>query len=153
MRHLANRSANVVFGSLPQYARLLTTAFFMTATLAGGIGISSLGMSNSANAEGAMLAGPPNKEGSLYTIRVRLLKGGVINPHRHPDKRQITVMKGSLYAGRGTKIAEPYATKYTEGSFFVIPANYVHFTWAKDEDVIYQESGIGPTANELVTEE
>ncbi len=104
-------------------------------------------------AEGAMLAGPPNKEGSLYTIRVRLEKGGIINPHRHPDKRQITILRGTLYAGRGSKIAEPYTTQYTPGSFFVVPADYVHFSWAKDGDVVYQETGIGPTANELVESE
>ena len=102
---------------------------------------------------GALLSGPPSVEGGLYTIRVKMKKGGMIQPHRHPDKRYITVLSGVLYAGRGTKIDEAFVTQYPAGSFFTIPAQYVHFTWAKEGEVVYQESGIGPTANELVTEE
>ena len=100
-----------------------------------------------------MLAGPPNAEGALYTIRVRLIEGGIINPHRHPDTRQITVLEGTLYAGQGSKVGPSHTTPYTAGSFFVIPAKAVHFSWAREGEVIYQETGIGPTANELIDTE
>jgi hypothetical protein len=37
--------------------------------------------------------------------------------------------------------------RFPAGSFFVVPAGHVHYSRAKDGEVTYQESGIGPTSN------
>ena len=76
-------------------------------------------------------------------------KDGIILPHYHQDTRYVTVLRGTLFAGSGPDVNEANAKAYDEGSFFVVPAGDVHFSWAKDGDVEYQESGIGPTSNEL----
>ncbi len=47
-------------------------------------------------------------------------------------------------------MAEDKATRYPPGSYVVIPAGAVHFAWAKEGEVVYQESGIGPTGNMFV---
>ena len=36
------------------------------------------------------------------------------------------------------------------GALYVAPANVPHSLWARDGDVIYQEAGVGPTANTIL---
>ncbi|MFQ6023836.1 MAG: cupin domain-containing protein [Acidiferrobacterales bacterium] len=103
-------------------------------------------------AEVTILKGPLDKPGDLYELRVRLRNGGMIKPHTHPDTRYVTVLSGELHAGRGEAIDEKSTTRYPAGSFFVVPAGIVHFTWARNGEVVYQESGIGPTANDFLKE-
>jgi quercetin dioxygenase-like cupin family protein len=62
----------------------------------------------------------------------------------------ITVISGELSAGRGTTFAEDALKTYKAGTFFVVPANAPHFAFAKNGEVIYQESGMGPTPSFLV---
>ena len=102
----------------------------------------------STTAIAALLAGQPSQQG-LYILRVKLEKDGIIEPHFHRDARHVTVLRGTLYAGSGADMSEDNATAYSAGEFFIIPAGDVHFSWAKDGDVVYQESGMGPTSNEL----
>lgn len=99
--------------------------------------------------EGVVLAGPLDKP-VFYTQRVHLKKGGLVPPHTHPDTRYTTVLSGTLYVCTGDKVAADAVTAFPAGSFIVTPANVVHCSWAKDGDVVYQESGIGPTATNLL---
>ncbi len=93
-----------------------------------------------------MLVGPLDKP-VHYTLRVHLDKGGMVTPHTHPDARYVTVLSGEVYAGMGDTVNEATLKRYPAGSFFVVPAGHVHYSWAKDGEVTYQESGIGPTSN------
>lgn len=99
--------------------------------------------------EGAILSGPLDKP-VLYTQRVHLKQGGLVPPHTHPDTRYTTVLSGTLYVCTGDKVDAATAKAFPAGSFLITPANVVHCSWAKDGDVVYQESGIGPTATNLV---
>jgi quercetin dioxygenase-like cupin family protein len=100
-------------------------------------------------AAAVVLAGPLDRP-VLYVQRVKIAKGGMVPPHTHPDTRYVTVLSGSLYAGRGAALDAQTAVAYPSGSYFVVPAGTVHYAWARDGDVEYQESGIGPTATQFL---
>jgi len=93
-----------------------------------------------------MLVGPLDKP-VHYTLRVHLEKGGMVTPHTHPDARYVTVLAGEVYAGMSDTVNEATSKRFPAGSFFIVPAGHVHYSWAKDGEVTYQESGIGPTSN------
>jgi quercetin dioxygenase-like cupin family protein len=95
------------------------------------------------------LVGPLDKQ-VHYTLRVHLTKGGMVTPHTHPDARYVTVLAGAVYAGMGNTVNEATSKRFPAGSFFVVPAGTVHYSWAKDDETTYQESGIGPTSNNYV---
>ena len=96
-------------------------------------------------AESALLTGSLTRPGGLYTLRVRLTKGGRVLPHVHPDARYITVISGELYSSRGERVSEDNLSRFPAGSYYSVPAGSVHFVLAKDGEVVFQESGIGPT--------
>lgn len=107
-----------------------------------GVTFTSMGAGTgafSATLDGATSAAAP------YTIRVHMTKGGKIMPHTHPDPRVITVVDGNLCYGFGDVFDPTKCKLYPEGSYFVVPANAPHFGYGQ-EDAVYQESGVGPSA-------
>jgi quercetin dioxygenase-like cupin family protein len=99
--------------------------------------------------QSAVLSGPLDKP-VLYVQRVRLPQGGMVPPHTHPDTRNITVLSGELYIGRSVSTDPEKTTKYPAGSFFIMPAGAVHYVLARNGEVIYQESGFGPTGTNFL---
>lgn len=102
--------------------------------VAGGTGIQT-----------AAVVGDPAKPG-IYVTRLRFAKGSRIAPHLHPDERVAVVLSGSLYFGYGETFDEGAFTRMTAGSTWTEPPNTAHFGFAKDEDVVIQVTGIGPSA-------
>jgi len=92
------------------------------------------------------------KESGLYALRVQLAAGTKIPPHTHPDTRYSTVLAGTLYVGFGSTIDESAMVAVPVGAVYVAPAHQPHYLWARDGDVVYQESGSGPTGTKLVIE-
>lgn len=80
-----------------------------------------------------------------YLMRVELAAGTRIFPHRHPDTRATTVLRGTLYVGFGETADDAALVAIPEGAVYVAPAEMPHFLWAKDGPVLYQENGIAPT--------
>ena len=101
---------------------------------------------SSGGGESAQLSGPQDQKGAFYTSRLHLRPGGLVAPHTHPDPRYTTVLSGTLYVCSSAAVSAETAQGFPAGSFFVMPAGVVHCSWAKDGEVTYQESGIGPTA-------
>jgi quercetin dioxygenase-like cupin family protein len=101
------------------------------------------------DAQATVLSGPLDKA-VLYTQRVHLAPGGMVMPHTHPDARYTTVLSGDLYVGVGETVDAATATRYPAGSFLVMPAGKPHYSLAKDGEVVYQESGIGPTGTSFL---
>ena len=85
------------------------------------------------------------QESGLYALRVRLVPGTRIAPHTHPDTRYSTVLSGTLYVGFGGTVDESAMVAVPAGGVYVAPANQPHYLWARDGEVVYQESGVGPT--------
>ena len=80
-----------------------------------------------------------------YLLRVRLAAGGRIAAHTHPDVRNSTVLAGTLFIGFGDTFDATRVVAVPVGGVYVAPANVAHYVWARDGDVVYQESGTGPT--------
>ena len=100
----------------------------------------------------AWVIGAEKGDGS-YLLRVRLDRGAWIPPHTHPDERNSTVLSGTLYVGFGEVVDETSLVAIPAGGVYVAPANVPHYLWARDGDVVYQESGRGPTATSPVRRE
>lgn len=115
------------------------------ATNAWTEGVRFAPMGGAEKASAAYLAGSQTAAG-LYTIRVRIEKGGSIAPHTHPDQRILTVVSGEVYYGFGETMDLASARLYRAGAVFVVPAGAPHWSKATTSDVVYQEAGMGPTA-------
>jgi hypothetical protein len=80
-----------------------------------------------------------------YVIRVRFAKGTMSMPHHHPEDRLVTVIKGTWFSGTGETF-EPWDTvPLPAGSFMKHPAGEGHYDGAKDDEVIVQIAGNGPS--------
>jgi len=135
--------------ALPATAALAYAQGGMIQLMPGDIKWASAPPGVTKDAQAAVLAGPLDKP-NPYTQRVRLAPGGAVMPHTHPDARYVTVLSGELYAGTGGTADIAKATRYPTGSFFVMPAGTVHYSLAKDAEVVYQESGMGPTGTNFL---
>ncbi len=94
---------------------------------------------------GAWVVGGERAPGP-YLFRVRLERGARIPPHVHPDTRNTTVLSGTLWVGFGETVDDARLAAVPVGAVYVAPAGVPHWLAAKDEEVVYQESGVGPTA-------
>ena len=90
-----------------------------------------------------MIYGAPNKPGP-FIFRAKIPPGYKLPPHKHPDARTVTVLKGTYYSAIGDTFDESKLQAFPAGTFYFTPANTGHFSATKDEEVIIQESGEGP---------
>lgn len=93
----------------------------------------------------AVVAGDPAKP-VTYVTRMRFPKGTRIQPHLHPDDRVAVLLSGTFYFGYGEMFDEAALTKIVAGTTWTEPSRTEHFGWARDEDVIVQVVGTGPSA-------
>jgi len=93
-------------------------------------------------AEFAVLVGDPGKSG-MFTIRAKMPDGYTVPPHWHPTDENVTVLKGTLLIGKGTKLDADHADQLVAGSFMHMPKEMRHFARAKGETII-QVHGMGP---------
>jgi quercetin dioxygenase-like cupin family protein len=93
----------------------------------------------------AIMSGNPRDAG-LYVVRVKFSPGSMSRPHSHPETRYITVLQGTWWAGTGEKFDPQNTVPLPAGSLAVHHPNRVHFDGAKEQEVIVQISGIGPSA-------
>lgn len=112
--------------------------------------------------DGLRWAGPPGMPGlraawmlgsegatGPYILRVRLAQGALVPPHAHPDERVSTVLSGTLHVGFGEAFDAAKAVAVPAGAVYVAPAQVAHYVWARDGEVVYQESGTGPTGTAM----
>ncbi len=74
----------------------------------------------------------------------------VSSPHTHPEERTYTIISGTWYVGFGDTYDEGKLTALPAGSFYTEPANVAHFVVSKDEPVVVQITGVGPTASRFI---
>ena len=89
-----------------------------------------------------MIYGAPNQPGP-FIFRAKFPPGYKLPPHKHPDVRTVTVLKGTYYSAIGDTFDETKLQAFHAGTFYITPADTPHFSATKDE-VIIQESGMGP---------
>ena len=97
----------------------------------------------------AVIHGAQDKAGP-FTFRVRAAAGHRLLPHTHPDDRTITVLAGTYWSAVGDTWDDSRLVAYPQGSFYVVPAGVPHYSAVLEGETIFQESGIGPSRNDMV---
>jgi hypothetical protein len=92
----------------------------------------------------AIISGDPSKPG-IYVIRAKFPPGIMSSPHFHDEDRFAVVVKGTWYTGTDANWDPATTVGLPTGSFMKHPAKAVHFDGAKDEEVIVQIVGYGPS--------
>jgi hypothetical protein len=87
--------------------------------------------------------GDPSKAGT-YIIRTRLTANQFARPHYEDQDRFITVLKGTLWIGKGDVYSPEKMLPIREGGVAYLPANTHYFQVAGDSEVILQITGPGP---------
>lgn len=93
----------------------------------------------------AVVDGDPAKPG-IYIILVKFPPGVMSKPHFHGETRYATVIKGTWYTGAGDEFAPDKTVALKPGSFMKHPAGAHHFDGSKNEEVILQLMGMGPSS-------
>jgi quercetin dioxygenase-like cupin family protein len=96
--------------------------------------------------------GDPSKAG-VYVIRVKFLAGTMSMPHFHPEDRLATVIKGTWWTGTGKDFDPEKTEPIRAGGFMLHPSGAAHYDGAKDEDVILQLAGVGPSGTTFIRPE
>jgi quercetin dioxygenase-like cupin family protein len=94
-----------------------------------------------------MVYGRPDQPGP-YIFRVRFPAGYRLPPHRHPDSRAVTVLKGSYWSSVGETFQQEALKRFGPRDYYVTEAGVPHFAWA-ETDVVIQEAGVGPIGNPI----
>ncbi len=97
----------------------------------------------------AYIQGDQEKPGA-FTFRVRAAAGHKLMPHTHPDDRVITVLEGTYWSAVGEVWDESKLIAFPSGSFYVVPAGISHYSAVLEGETVFQESGIGPSRNDMV---
>jgi len=92
----------------------------------------------------AVVSGDPSKAG-LYVVRVKFPPGIMSAPHFHPEDRHAVVLKGTWYTGTDDTWDPDRTVALKPGSYMKHPAGAIHYDGAKDEEVIVQIAGYGPS--------
>jgi len=92
----------------------------------------------------AIVEGDPAKPG-LYIIQVKFPPHVMSRPHFHEETRYATVIKGTWYTGEGDEFSPGKTVALKPGSFMKHPKGAHHYDGAKDEEVILQLMGTGPS--------
>jgi pimeloyl-ACP methyl ester carboxylesterase/quercetin dioxygenase-like cupin family protein len=96
-----------------------------------------------------VLKGDPDQAG-LYTIMLFVPAKTRIAAHDHPDDRVATVVSGTWYFGYGDRFETAALKALPAGSYYTEPPNRRHFAETRDEPVIVQITGFGPSATAYV---
>lgn len=97
----------------------------------------------------AILVGDPEKPGA-YVQRIKIPPNALVPPHSHPDTENITVLSGTFGIGEGPKADKAKGQVLGVGSFYLLPANTVHFAWAGPKGATLQIHGVGPSGMTMV---
>jgi hypothetical protein len=91
----------------------------------------------------AVIQGDPMKAGRSYTLRLSCTDGLKIAPHWHPMTENVTVIKGAMAVGMGSKWDDAALKDVPSGGFFSAGPRMRHFAQCKGDSIL-QVHGIGP---------
>lgn len=93
----------------------------------------------------AVVYGDQTRPG-IYVVRIKFPPGVMSRPHFHKEDRHALVLQGTWYTGTGGEWAPDKTIGLKPGSYMRHPGGELHFDGAKDEEVILQLIGTGPSA-------
>ena len=96
-----------------------------------------------------MIIGDPAKPGP-YVIRLKFPPGIMSTPHSHGEDRVGTVIKGTWWTGTSPDWDPSKTQPMHAGGVMLHPHGEVHYDGARDEEVIVQLAGMGPTSKSNV---
>jgi hypothetical protein len=91
----------------------------------------------------AILHGDPMTPGRTYTLRISCTDGAKIAPHWHPTTENVTVIKGEVAVGIGSKWDDAALKDVPTSGFFWAAPQMRHFAECKG-DTILQVHGVAP---------
>ena len=97
----------------------------------------------------AAVEGDRTKPG-IYIVQVKFPPGVMSKPHFHGETRYATVIKGTWYTGDGDEFTPEKTVPLKPGSYMKHPAGAHHYDGSKDEEVIVELIGMGPTSTTKV---
>ena len=74
-----------------------------------------------------MIYGAPDQPGP-FIFRAKFPPGYKLPPHKHPDTRTVTVLKGTYYSAIGDTFDETKLQAFSAGTFYSTPADMPHFS-------------------------
>lgn len=107
------------------------------------------GTSGKAGLQTVVLKGNPDEPG-LYTIVLRIPAHTRIAAHVHPDDRVASVLSGTWYFGYGETFATDQLKALPAGSVYTEPPSRTHFAETRDEPVVLEITGVGPSGTTYV---
>ena len=93
-------------------------------------------------AELAVLDGDPGKAG-LFSVRIKLPDGYMVQPHWHPADEHLTILSGNLMVGMGSKWDDSALHDMPAGTYGKMPRRTNHFVKTKGETT-FQLTAMGP---------
>jgi hypothetical protein len=96
-----------------------------------------------------VLHGNPGKPG-LYTVRLKIPENSKMPVHSHPDERVRIIISGTYYSALGDKIEASKLLSFPPGTFSHVPSKVWQFAETRDEEVVFEITGIGPTGYRLL---
>jgi quercetin dioxygenase-like cupin family protein len=100
----------------------------------------------------AVVYGDQTKPG-IYVVRIKFPPGVMSKPHAHKEDRHALVIQGTWYTGTGNVWTPDKTVGLKPGSYMLHPGGENHFDGAKDEEVILQLVGYGPSSTTYVKPE
>ncbi len=105
--------------------------------------------SNLATVQVIVIHGDPSQKG-LYTILLKVARHTKIPAHHHPNERIGTVVSRTWYFGYGDQFDENKLKELPVGSIYSEVENQNHFAMTKDEPVIAEITGYGPSGTTYI---
>jgi hypothetical protein len=99
-----------------------------------------------------VLHGNPGKPG-LYTVRLKIPANSKMPVHSHPDERVRVIISGTYYSALGDKVDASKLLSFPPGTFSHVPPKVWQFAETRDEEVIFEITGIGPTGIDYLNPE
>jgi len=124
--------------------RITPREFAFSDAIEGGVGTSG-----KVAIRTVVLKGDPSRA-SLYTIMLQIPAHTKIAAHTHPDDRVATVVSGTWYFGYGDRFDSAALKALPPGSFYTEPSHRSHFAETRDEPVVVQITGFGPSATDYI---
>ena len=92
----------------------------------------------------AIIAGDPEKEGSMYVELMKWHPHHNSTPHFHAHDRFIMVLSGTWWVGSGANYDMASTVPLKAGTMVTHFGNQIHYDGAKDEECVLEIVGMGP---------
>src|SRR5437762_592765 len=83
----------------------------------------------------AVLEGDPKAPG-IFTMRLRVPAGSVVEPHTHPRAERVTILSGEVRVGFGDTFERKGMTAFHPGDFYVNPPESHHYVYFPQTTVL-----------------